>query len=71
MSWAEDNNIDCWDIEDCLDLEEMWRNGQHQDREGKIWELKDMTTFHLRNTIKYFSTLDTTPLKKELKSRNY
>lgn len=46
-----------------------WQNGIHITRDGTEMMIKDMTTSHLKNTIRFFRSLDTSPLEKELKNR--
>ncbi len=76
MAWAEENNIDCWEVEDVNiwyeSFEENWNKGVHIDRDGVKHKLSKMTTQHLINTIRYFKyDCDTSELKKELiKRRN-
>ena len=71
MSWAEDMGYDAWSIWDIPpDRESQWKLGEHEDKTGKKHLIKDMTDQHLRNTIRHFHGLDTTPLKKELENRN-
>lgn len=71
MSYAEDNGIDDYSMVDELSTqEELWIDGFHQDKAGKVYEISKMTTKHLINTIKLFSLFDTTPLKEELRKRN-
>jgi len=69
MSWADDNLIG-YDPSDYYEMtENEWEDGIHTDKNGIEYKLTDMTENHLRNTIKYFSGLDTSPLEKELLSR--
>jgi len=51
-------------------MERRWKRGKHKTKEGEIIKIKDMETSHLRNTINFFSNLDTLPLKRELNKRN-
>ena len=67
MSWVDDNIIPF--EEDEINPEINWADGFHVDRTGKEWALSEMTTSHLRNTIKYFEEYDTSYLKKELDIR--
>lgn len=75
MSWAEDNGIDVdYGFNDGVGegyLENLWREGEHETRDGENIKLSEMTTQHLKNTINYFDSLDTTPLEKELKRRKF
>jgi len=50
-------------------LVELWEEGYHETKGGKLIPIKDMTIKHLKNTIKYFNNLDVTCLKKELVNR--
>lgn len=50
-------------------IEDGWAEGYHTTRDGDELRLEDMTDDHLRNTIKFFEKLDTTPLEEELASR--
>lgn len=71
MSWAEDNNIDVYDPILYIDPYLDWEQGFHTTKDGEQIKLRDMTTEHLKNTIRYFKrTQDTTPLEKELEKRN-
>ena len=69
MSWEENNNIDIG-YEKMKTPEDYWREGEHITKNGEVLDLEEMSISHLKNTIKYFSKLDTTPLKKELEKRN-
>lgn len=74
MSWADDGGIGWgWCEEDEDDIqerrEEDWKNGIHFDKDFKEWKIRDMTDFHLLNTIKYFKYYNTKPLLKEAKKR--
>lgn len=70
MSWVEDELLDSYDIEECIDLEEKWENGFHIDESGKEYKLEELTTQHLKNIINYFKGYNLEHLKKELKKRN-
>jgi hypothetical protein len=50
--------------------QKQWQKGAHEDGNGKLWSLDEMTETHLRNTIKAFTELDTGPLRKELRRRS-
>lgn len=67
----EDYNMDFYpyDMSGVIDREQDWKNGIHEDRNGHTHEITEMSDSHLINTIKFFDTLDTTPLKQELKRR--
>lgn len=51
--------------------EDEWKNGIHVDQNDTEYFIKDMTTQHLENTIRYFQRdgLDITPLEEEIKKR--
>ena len=52
------------------ELEEIWEDWIHYDRQWKEYLLKDMTDSHLRNTIKYFWEIyNVKPLINELQRR--
>ena len=69
MSWAEDNNIDCWS-EDDISVEKNWNDGIHITKDGEEIKISEMTESHLKNTIKYFSRVaDVSILEKELANR--
>ena len=76
MSWADDNGISEFDIDLDNEIEKaieereaMWKRGIHETRDGEVLKIKDMTDDHLKNTIRFFSNLDTSPLEKELAKR--
>jgi hypothetical protein len=77
MSWAEENNIDCFDEEMIEafkeDQEDYWKSGKHSDSNGKEWQIRDMESSHIKNTIIYFlkrwPDIDCQPLTDELKRR--
>lgn len=71
MSWLEDNGLDFWEEDFSMEeREDDWRSGIHIDIDGNEHKLSEMTISHLKNTIKFFNYLDTTPLEEELKRRN-
>lgn len=70
MSYAEDNNLDAYDVPDFVNNEEHWKEGIHYTEQGECMKLSEMTDSHLRNCITYFKGHDTTPLEKELNKRN-
>lgn len=62
---------DDFDVDEYNSPEFYWEDGEHKTKEGEIIKIKDMTTSHLKNTIKYFSeAFNTSILEKELKKRN-
>ena len=73
MSYAEDEGIDSYWADEISPADnirvEEWENGFHTDREGNEIPLSEMTTSHLKNTIKFFSGLDTSALEAELERR--
>jgi len=73
MSWAEDMGFDGYDIEDLEyseEIEENWSKGFHITQKGEKLKLKEMSDFHLKNTINYFKYyLNVSFLEKELKNR--
>jgi hypothetical protein len=71
MSYVEDMGVDAYDVPEHFYNELHWKSGFHYDANDKAHLIREMETSHLENTIKYFSELDTTPLKKELKRRNH
>ena len=72
MSYADDNGISDYSmIDEVTQLEDCWNKGYHKDNDGNELYLKDMTTSHLLNTIRFFSHLDTSSLEKEVKKRQY
>ena len=71
MAWAEENNIDCWEPEDVSawykSVEENWKKGTHVDRNGVKHKIREMTTSHIINTIRYFKLdCNVNMLKREL-----
>lgn len=60
-----------WEEDSFSELERKWASGWHEDQNGKKWRLKDMTDFHLKNTINYFNDhdCDISPLLKQAKKR--
>lgn len=40
------------------DLEKMWENWKHKDQYGRVYNISDMTTSHIKNTIRYFNIKD-------------
>ncbi len=72
MSYAEDNNLDTYDVSEFVTLEDNWWTGYHETREGERIALRDMSTSHIQNTINFFDwRFDVTPLKEELLRRNH
>ena len=83
MCYAKDNGHDIYDAEDLIgiqegiqdDLEDYWRSGKHKDSEGKVWNIWDMETSHIKNTIAYFRKkwpdIDARPLINELERRKF
>lgn len=78
MSWAEDNGIDCWDLDDLemneqdeYEIIERWKTGFHETGKGKRISIKSMEDSHLANTISYFKNLefDTSILEREVARR--
>lgn len=69
MSWAEEEGIDALDVPEYIYNEENWKNGFHVTQDEKIIRLSDMETKHIKNTIRYFSDIDTSPLEEELNKR--
>jgi len=67
MSWVDDNLVY---PPDYYHRVRDWENGIHVTKDGTEIKIESMTENHLKNTIKYFSWLDTSCLKKELKNRN-
>lgn len=49
--------------------EREWHKGFHTNAEDKRLQLREMPLQHLRNTIRLFSYLDVSPLRKELRRR--
>jgi|SRR5579871_2547830 len=50
-------------------MEEFWKKGLHKDQNGDEWTLKDMTEEHLLRTFNMFKSLDTRPLRKEIRRK--
>lgn len=72
MSWAEDNNIDCYDssFDPIAKLEMDWAEGIHRTQKEIEIPINKMETSHLVFTIRYFQGIaDVSPLLDELKSR--
>ena len=40
------------------DLKKMWQDWKHKDKHGRIYNISDMTTSHIKNTIRYFDIKD-------------
>jgi hypothetical protein len=62
-----------WQVDEYLcdkgEREASWEAGYHKTSDDREIKLSEMTDAHIRNTIRYFSDHDTTPLEKELNSR--
>lgn len=50
-----------------LEIEENWEKGKHLTRDGTEMKIKDMTSDHITNTIRFFKLkgFDVRPLQKE------
>lgn len=71
MSYTDDECFYCDGSEDFDKSIQEWGNGFHIDRDGNRYEISEMTTEHLKNTIEYFKDeFDISILQEELDRRN-